>query len=499
MKYVESENTPSETIASKAWLLGGIAFLLCVGGCGGGAKNSGTSPTAPQQGPQTYFAPYVSATTNGGGGSTVLRVPQTYAIDDHADTFTQAVFGLPATKGPQVLTAGCFLSQALCTPNVVPAGQRGLLSLGITTTYANTGSAYVPTTINPAKPGSFAVELAGQAGGLVQLVGQPVAPLAASAQCPTSTTTQTWQFVTLPGALIDSAQSGSQWSTWDPTAETAYGSIDISSDGTNVSFGNIHQFTLPSVGGTGVPSQPPPSSIAGICGPSVFGNTITAPGQVVIQDPGINTVPPPQATIGIGPTGLLVEDNGVIPTGVNIGQYENIMGAGTGAVGLPKPTSALNPTTLAGAQYLGFVYGAGFFSGNASSPVTGWSSHLASFGFSNTPPGCAAVAASTSTMIYGGDFTNDDPTTSSNGFGNCDLALDLGTQDATNNGLFPKATVWLGASYAANTTGQTYSFPAVAIAGQLNGKNAIFVLGVDSTANGVASPQPWAIYLLQSN
>lgn len=263
MKYVESENTPSETIASKAWLLGGIAFLLCVGGCGGGAKNSGTSPTAPQQGPQTYFAPYVSATTNGGGGSTVLRVPQTYAIDDHADTFTQAVFGLPATKGPQVLTAGCFLSQALCTPNVVPAGQRGLLSLGITTTYANTGSAYVPTTINPAKPGSFAVELAGQAGGLVQLVGQPVAPLAASAQCPTSTTTQTWQFVTLPGALIDSAQSGSQWSTWDPTAETAYGSIDISSDGTNVSFGNIHQFTLPSVGGTGVPSQPPPSSIAG--------------------------------------------------------------------------------------------------------------------------------------------------------------------------------------------------------------------------------------------
>jgi hypothetical protein len=32
----------------------------------------------------------------------------------------------------------------------------------------------------------------------------------------------------------------------------------------------------------------------------------------------------------------------------------------------------------------------------------------------------------------------------------------------------------------------------VAIAGQLNGKYAIFVLGVDST-------QPWAIYLMQSN
>lgn len=102
------------------------------------------------------------------------------------------------------------------------------------------------------------------------------------------------------------------------------------------------------------------------------------------------------------------------------------------------------------------------------------------------------MVASTSTLLYGGDFTNDDPSTSSDGFGNCDLAIDLGTQDSANNGLFPNATVWLGTSYAANTTGKTYSFPAVAIAGQLNGKYAIFLLGVDST-------EPWTIYLLQSN
>ena len=41
-------------------------------------------------------------------------------------------------------------------------------------------------------------------------------------------------------------------------------------------------------------------------------------------------------------------------------------------------------------------------------------------------------------------------------------------------------------------TKATYSFPAMAVAGQLNGKFAIFVLGVDAR-------QPWAIYLLQSN
>jgi hypothetical protein len=39
---------------------------------------------------------------------------------------------------------------------------------------------------------------------------------------------------------------------------------------------------------------------------------------------------------------------------------------------------------------------------------------------------------------------------------------------------------------------KTYSFSAVAIAGQLNGKYALFLLGFDNT-------QPWAIYLLQSN
>jgi hypothetical protein len=201
--------------------------------------------------------------------------------------------------------------------------------------------------------------------------------------------------------------------------------------------------------------------------------------------------------VGIGPTGLLVEHNGAADSnttmlpGTSPGLfYDNTLGAGTGAVGLPKPSSALDTGMLVGAQYLGFVYGAGIY---AESPSpTGWSSHLASFGFSSTPSGCASVTSSTGTLIYGGDFTNDDPTTSSTGFGNCDLAIDLGTQDPSNNGIFPKATVWIGANYVANATGKTYPFPAVAISGQLNGKYAIFLLGVDSA-------EPWAIYLLQSN
>ena len=76
--------------------------------------------------------------------------------------------------------------------------------------------------------------------------------------------------------------------------------------------------------------------------------------------------------------------------------------------------------------------------------------------------------------------------------GYCDLAIDLGTQ--ASNGLYLGAKVLIGSKFSANPTvgKSTYSFPAVAIAGQLSGKYAVFLIGYDSS-------QPWAIYLMQSN
>ncbi len=102
---------------------------------------------------------------------------------------------------------------------------------------------------------------------------------------------------------------------------------------------------------------------------------------------------------------------------------------------------------MVGAQYLGFIYAAGIYSGPGN--PTGWSSRLASFGFSTVPTGCGSVAPKTSTLIYGGDF---DPSTSKDSFGNCDFAIDLGSQDSANNGLYPHATVWVGAGYAGNNS-----------------------------------------------
>ncbi len=264
--------------------------------------------------------------------------------------------------------------------------------------------------------------------------------------------------------------------------------MSISSSGSNVNFQNIQQLTLPRVGGNGTPVQSSTSSLTGSCAPTYFGNTTLVPGQTTIGNPGLggntgNSVTP-QSTIGIGPSGLLLEDSG----------GEDAFGAGTGVVGLPKPSAALDTGALVGAQYLGFIYGAGVYI-NTPPFTSGWSSHLASFGFPGTPA-CPSFALNASTSIYGGDFPQsnglDNPSASSNGFGNCDFAIDLGSQDPTNNGLYPNAKVWVGAKYTANSIGGNYSFSAVAIAGQLNGKYAIFVLGDDST-------QPWAIYLLQSN
>jgi hypothetical protein len=79
------------------------------------------------------------------------------------------------------------------------------------------------------------------------------------------------------------------------------------------------------------------------------------------------------------------------------------------------------------------------------------------------------------------------------GYGNCNVAIDLGAQ--TGNGLYPNATVYVGQAFSANTVSQAISFPAVAIAGQINGKYAIFLIGSQNTFS-----QPgWGIYLLQSS
>jgi hypothetical protein len=102
--------------------------------------------------------------------------------------------------------------------------------------------------------------------------------------------------------------------------------------------------------------------------------------------------------------------------------------------------------------------------------------------------------------LFGGDFPNNDPrrypSGGQPGYGNCDVVIDLGVQDSSTNGLYPSATVYLSAGFAGNAQAAAQSFPAVAIAGQLDGKYAVFVIGVDAAGS---PQQAWGIYLFQSN
>jgi len=482
--------TAKKTSLPKSAHLANVAlFAGLLSGCGGNVAPV-TPPPVSQPAPQLYMSPFVAGTTNGGNSFLGSSDTQTYTFDDVGGAFQQTTYVLspPAQQGAQVINAGPLAATT----------ERGLLNLTVAINYNPTPNGLIVT--HPALTGGLALELAGQAGGLVQLPGQPVAPLVAADACPVNTKPQTYQFVTIPLWLPTATTVTAGDPSWDPATDTAYGSVDVTASGTSVNFANIRHFTLAGAAVTGTAANPVPSSIAGACGPTQYGNTISIPGQIVVTDPNPNPggTSAPQGIVGIGPSGLLVEDNGLAA----VATYQNALGAGTGAIGLPKPAGPLDTGSLTGAQYMGFVYGGGVFSRVLSSSPSGWSSHLASFGFPGSPAlpsACSSFAAQTGPLvngIYGGDFPQlngrDNPSASANGFGNCDLAIDLGTQDTANNGLYPNATVWMGESYVANVSMTTRSFPAVAIAGQLQGKVAIFLLGKDAT-------QPWAIYLLSTN
>jgi len=321
----------------------------------------------------------------------------------------------------------------------------------------------------------------------------------AAATCPAYANPTRFQFVSIPSYIgPDLAGFTGGIQNWDPTIDTAYGIVDVSGKGSTVNFSNIQQFTAAGAKVTSYPdvsgNPSAVSSIAGACSPTFYGNTVSVPTETMITDPGVGETISSGAVVGVGPSGLLVESDGQtlsLVSNAKFSGYEPFLGSGTGAVGLPQPSSSVDVGALSAAQYLGTIYGGG-------SSTSNWTSLLASFGFSGPPSGCPS--GSFQAPVLGGDFPGNDPTQSpqgaSSGYGNCNVVIDLGKQDAANNGLFPNATIYLGSGFAGNGTKSSYSFPATAIAGQLGNKYAIFAIGVDSTGT---PNQAWGIYLFQSN
>jgi hypothetical protein len=470
-----------------------VAVPVFIAGCGEVVRSSQsiTGPT-PQGGPQSYFAAAVAGGYHGGSVSDSEYLAS-YTFDDSANTFAQLSYTFTSgdQKGPQLNYSGSW-----------SALSRGLRNLGITYSNGQYGDSSAPgvgINYSPPLTGNWAFELAGQAGGFVNLKGMPFVPMVATQSCPSFSQASTYQFITIPtyiGTNLAGPNGGIQ--NWDPQHDTAYGLASVSTSGNTVEFKNIQQFTSAGTQVSDYPDVPGDpaaiTSIAGSCSPTFYGNTISVPGDVLVTLPGPGETITSSAIVGVGPTGLLVENNGQTQNSVSNASftgYQPFLGSGTGAIGLPQPSSAADVQALSGAQYLGVIYGGG-------SGASDWTSRIASFGFPNAPTACPS--GNFQAPIFGGDFPNNDPTQSpastSSGFGNCDIVIDLGQQDSSRNGLFPNATIYLSQVFTGNATAGTYSFPATAIAGQLNGKYAIFVIGVDNT--GTPS-QAWGVYLFQSN
>jgi hypothetical protein len=375
---------------------------------------------------------------------------------------------------------------------------NGVLDLDITYLFEET---------TPSQPPNWAVELPGQAAlmelettsksGTTTTTNTSFAPLVPTQSCPILNTSADFQFVTIPKKLSKSPSLIANG--WNPQVETAYGSVSIATAGAAVQFSSISQYTFPAANGgaAGPPINTASASVTAECSSTFYGQTISVPSSVTVVNPGPGTESvPPSATIGIGPSGFLLEDSGSPqgPSNTSIPPYVNVLGAGYGAIGLIKPTTPISTSTLASAQYQGILYGAA--SGSSSAVGNPGFRLIGSFGYPNSQtPSCPTFPTPpSSTPLYGGEFANNDPSASS--FGNCDLAIDLGNQDANNNGLYTGANVYVSTGFPNNGLGSAYSFPAVAVAGQVNGKYAIFLIGVDMKGS---PSQPWGIYLLQSN
>jgi hypothetical protein len=488
---VRNEQEVGKPVRLSAVAAMGAALCLVAAGCSSVTTNNTPAPTGTAS-PQTYFAGAVSGAYPGESISDSEYL-STYTIDDSKDTFSQSIytFGSGDQQGPQLDYSG--ESGTL---------SRGWLNLGITYSngqYGASANAGTGISYNPPLANNYAFELPDQAGGFVNLKGMPFVPIVPAVACPAFKSATAYQFVALPaynGADETGLNGGIQ--NWNPLTDTAYGQVSIASSGSTVTFSKISQFT---VAGTQVKDYPDipgdpaaVTSIQGACSSTFYGNTISVPGQVIINNPGVGETIENPAIVGIGPSGLLLENDGQTSNLVSNAQfagYQPFLGSGTGALGLPQPSAQIGVSDLQQAQFVGTIYGGG-------SSRSNWTSLLASFGFPGAPSGCPA--GTFQAPMIGGDFPSNDPAQSpantASGFGNCDVVIDLGKQDSANNGLFPQATVYLGANFAGNTSGATYSFPATAIAGQLNGKYAVFLVGMDT----VGTPnQAWGIYLFQSN
>ena len=476
-----------------------LAIVFTAVGCGQTAK-----PVTPASAGKVYSyfgGPFAVA------GITSGNLFQAVATFDHAANQV-GVSGFVVNQNSQVPTGvlnGSFT-----------AANTGFLS--ITENFATNGSG-IMTAQNPPLTGAWAVEIQG-AGALANLLNVNNAPggavtvsaaptaMADNTACPDFPAAKSFLYVTVPNA-------GQKKDAAD------YGATSISTQGSDVNF-----TTQPFLVGT---AAQPGITVAGACSDTNLGaltayplNSFAAPSNLDL--------------VSIGASGLMVSSFSSGASSSSLGAF----GGATGVLGVARPASPVDPHAIVGAQYNGFVFAPrNTASAPPNSPSRNYDITMLASAFGDHPAGSQAcsvlqnslaanngqgantvAALPSANSLYGGEFLTttsagavNDPTGAS-GSENCDVVIDLGTQDPANNGLFPNATIFIGSNFPPFSSTQQWncsgaicavSFPAAAIVGTVQGQNVIFMAAsaVSNPAaqlpdgSGARLPQPVAIYLFQ--
>jgi hypothetical protein len=159
----------------------------------------------------------------------------------------------------------------------------------------------------------------------------------------------------------------------------------------------------------------------------------------------------------------------------------------------------LNTTAVAAQTYSGFLYETATLGDPAYNSVAAPANTL--------PVSFGQVVASSGTTMIGGEFPNDDVTQTPNS----DMMIDLGSQDATYNGLYLSVSITVldPAQNCANYTGPgesatsginaqgyaTCTFSGMAIVGNPEGNYALFISAYNWAAQ--LGGAPMQIYLFQ--
>lgn len=421
-----------------------LAAALGLEGCGQSAKYTSAVSTNDQV--KNYFSGSMAARNGGFTGDRIV-------VDRSANTIVVSNINVTFETG------------------TVAAASTGFANLSLNAVEeALSGGGEALTAQNPAITGTWLYEVPGVValGELYRVGGDPSdyvpVAMASSDACPTNTEPLQFVYVTTP----------SPYPSWNYDARHpyTYGTVDVSAQGSTIQF-NQNYYAIGASTGLAATTAPVNALSSGGCSETAYGYVIAQP----INTTGENSRDYTYSSV-IAKQQLL---SGTAPNNT----YD--------ALGIVVPATSVSPATLAKATYRGMLYNPNNYVEFSYDHTT----YPVGFGDVNgSSAACSALKAllppSAAYLIYGGEYPTNDLSGAS--AENCDVAIDLGTEDSSTHGFFPNATVYLAPGSIHNSGSSLVTDLAIAVAGPVESRNMIFL-----TYYGGANVQsPLGVYLFQN-